>query len=241
VKAVQIPALVAALLFVLGPLAAHFGLVPSQVGFIAFVASLVPALIALVIALKLVSGRHYKAALPSLIVGLGIPGVILSGVLGARGVPPINDISTNLDNVPALTAATAAPENAGKDLAYPEAYVPVVRRAYPDLISLQIPSPAPDAYAAALAVARGHPTRRITRDDPDALTFEGEETSALFRFTDDFVVRVLPLEQSAQVDMRSRSRLGQGDFGVNAKRIRRFFALLQAHAGAPPTAAEPQP
>jgi hypothetical protein len=42
-------------------------------------------------------------------------------------------------------------------------------------------------------------------------------------FRDDVVVRVRADEGGARVDMRSASRYGQGDFGTNAARIRKFM------------------
>ena len=65
--------------------------------------------------------------------------------------------------------------------------------------------------------------------DPATRTIEGVETSYLFRFRDDFVIEVRPGPEpnSSLVEMRSRSRAGTGDFGVNYNRIREFFAMLK--------------
>ena len=73
--------------------------------------------------------------------------------------------------------------------------------------------------------------------DPATRTIEGVETSSLFRFRDDFVIQVRPGPDanSSLVEMRSRSRAGTGDFGVNYNRIREFFALLKAGGAASPS------
>ena len=55
---------------------------------------------------------------------------------------------------------------------------------------------------------------------------EAREVSGLFRFVDDVAVRVRPAEGGSRVDVRSKSRVGQGDVGANAKRIRAFKAAL---------------
>ncbi|MGL5839140.1 MAG: DUF1499 domain-containing protein, partial [Sphingorhabdus sp.] len=49
-----------------------------------------------------------------------------------------------------------------------------------------------------------------------------------FRFKDDVVVRVRPTEDAkgSIVDMRSISRVGVSDLGMNAKRVRAFLADL---------------
>ena len=55
---------------------------------------------------------------------------------------------------------------------------------------------------------------------------EARQESGLFRFVDDVVVRVRPAPGGSVVDVRSKSRDGRGDMGVNAKRIRAFQKAL---------------
>ena len=58
---------------------------------------------------------------------------------------------------------------------------------------------------------------------------EATETSELFRFKDDFVVRIRPFQDGgSRIDVRSKSRDGKGDMGVNAKRIQAFFSRLRS-------------
>jgi uncharacterized protein (DUF1499 family) len=47
-------------------------------------------------------------------------------------------------------------------------------------------------------------------------------------FTDDIVVRVAPANSGTRIDLRSSSRYGRSDFGVNAKRIRDYLTALRA-------------
>ena len=68
-------------------------------------------------------------------------------------------------------------------------------------------------------------------------TIEATSSSLLYGFTDEVIVRVKAIEGGALVDVRSRSRLGRVDRGVNAKRIRAYLAALQERA----TANKPQP
>ena len=57
---------------------------------------------------------------------------------------------------------------------------------------------------------------------------EATDTSIFFRFKDDVVVRIRPAPAGGSlVDMRSISRVGGSDVGMNAKRIRAFLADLQ--------------
>lgn len=223
-----IPAVLAALLFVVPPLLAHAGIIPPFVGFLVWIGSLVPAIIALVVGLKMLTSKQPALGLISIVVGLIPTSVIAYGMIASRRFPPVNDITTNLENPPHFVAAANAPENLGKDLAYPGVFHSPVRAAYPDLISLQMQLPAEEAFKLVEQVAKAQPSWRVVRDDPQTLAVEGEDTFGLFNFTDDFVIRVSPMEATSQIDMRSRSRVGQADFGANAKRIRQFFAALEA-------------
>ena len=53
---------------------------------------------------------------------------------------------------------------------------------------------------------------------------EAVATSAWFGFRDDIVVRIRPDGTGSRVDIRSKSRDGESDLGVNARRIREFIA-----------------
>ena len=64
-------------------------------------------------------------------------------------------------------------------------------------------------------------------------TVEATATTRFFRFKDDVVVRVRPDPASAGgsiVDMRSISRVGVSDLGVNARRVRAYLNDLKETA-----------
>ena len=52
-------------------------------------------------------------------------------------------------------------------------------------------------------------------------------------FTDDVVIRVARHGGGSRIDVRSLSRQGQGDFGVNAARVRAYLAALKPRLAAP--------
>ncbi|MBN2312024.1 MAG: DUF1499 domain-containing protein [Candidatus Hydrogenedentes bacterium] len=140
----------------------------------------------------------------------------------------LNDISTDLDDVPRFVHAPKLSGNRGRDLAFPVSTAGAVAAAYPDLAPLDLPCSPGDAYARARRVARGTPRWTITYEDVEAFTFEGVAVTRLCRFRDDFVVRVRPgREGGAVIDMRSKSRIGKSDLGTNAKRIRRFLSAVE--------------
>jgi uncharacterized protein (DUF1499 family) len=67
----------------------------------------------------------------------------------------------------------------------------------------------------------------ITESNADAGRVEAMDTTFLFGFRDDVVVRVTVEEgKGTRVDVRSKSRVGMSDLGENAKRITRFIELL---------------
>ena len=54
------------------------------------------------------------------------------------------------------------------------------------------------------------------------------DTTLFFGFKDDVVIRLRPVEGGTRVDVRSKSRVGVGDAGTNAMRIKRLLAALRA-------------
>lgn len=224
--------LLAVLLLVLGPLLAFTGVVPGGTGMLLFAIAALVGLAGIVAGIvTMMRGRQTPGVLA---MGLGAVCLftVLWPVLRSGGRPPINDISTDLQDVPALTQAAAAPENQGKDLSYPEAFKPAVKQYYPGVEPLHMEVPPEAAFARAVAVARTRPGWEVTRVDSAAHTFEGVARSRIFRFQDDFVVRVRPDGTGSRVDMRSRSRVGRGDLGANAMRIEQYFRELSPPASA---------
>lgn len=73
-------------------------------------------------------------------------------------------------------------------------------------------------------VLRGLPRVRLVTDEPRYL--RAEFTSALFRFVDDVEFRIEEREPVIQV--RSASRTGYYDFGVNRRRVEEIRRLFEA-------------
>ncbi|GIX17878.1 MAG: hypothetical protein KatS3mg119_2064 [Rhodothalassiaceae bacterium] len=161
----------------------------------------------------------------------------------ARSVPPIHDVTTDLDDPPAFTvlkpradeAEPRVPAGGRADLAPlspRERWRVYHEEAYGDLKPLVLSGSVEDVTRLAERVARAMGWQ-IALSDPAAGRLEATATTRWFRFKDDVAVRVTPLDGEpgrVRVDVRSVSRIGISDLGANAKRIRAFLAALQKAA-----------
>ena len=166
-------------------------------------------------------------------------------VLAGLTVPAIHDVSTDLADPPAfrklalrtdnLDAVPGEGEAEMKGMNPQQRWVVVHQKAYGDIRSVRINEPVPTVIAKAerLAKARGWD---VVVALPEEGRFEATETSAFFRFKDDIVLRVKPTNtgDGSIVDMRSVSRVGVSDLGVNAKRVKSFLADLSGTVTAAP-------
>ncbi|WP_257460566.1 DUF1499 domain-containing protein [Archangium lipolyticum] len=223
--------LVAVLLLVLGPLLGFLGVLPGFQAMLVFASAALVGLVGIVASIVTVVRGRVVPGFTAMALGTLALVVVLTPAFAGGGKPPINDISTDLKDVPAFTHARTLPENAGKDLGYPEDFKIVVEKFYPDLKSRKLAEPPDAVFERAVALARAHPGWTVTNVDVQARTFEGVAESRVFRLRDDFVVRVRPEEGGGtRVDMRSKSRAGRGDMGANAARIHEFLEALAGSA-----------
>jgi uncharacterized protein (DUF1499 family) len=146
-------------------------------------------------------------------------------------VPPIHDITTDPDNPPAFVAVVQLREAEGPDrVAYEGAKVAKLQRqAYPDIVPLTLALPPAAAFNRALDTAQRMGWTIVTADDA-AGRIEASDKSRWFGFTDDIVVRITPSGSGSRIDLRSASRLGRSDFGVNAARIESYLSALRTTA-----------
>ena len=96
---------------------------------------------------------------------------------------------------------------------------------YADIQPQRFSKPADQVFAAALATARDMGFE-ITMQSPERGQIEAVATTPVFRFKDDVTIAVGRFGQGAIVNVRSRSRIGKGDLGANARRIREFQSRL---------------
>ena len=228
------------LLVVTGPMTARLGMLSPIGAFLAFgtgLLLLLLSLLLLVIGLLLSKGSGGDVA-PGRAWGSLVAGVLVLGALGAtypsgEPAPAIHDLTTDVSDPPefvALVAIRAAdeaqnpPEYAGDETAQ------LQQAAFPDLQTLQL-NASPDAVLAAAAEVARELDWAVVAEDQAAGIVEATDTTRWFRFKDDVVIRVRPTAGGSEVDVRSKSRVGRGDMGANAARIREFLEQLQGAVG----------
>ena len=171
--------------------------------------------------------RGMFRALAGLAIGLIVVGVPWSYLRTARSVPPIHDVTTDPLEPPAFQAILPLRADAPNSAEYGGAEVAAQQReAYPDLASLVIALPPDRAFAAALAAALEMDWQIVAADEA-AGRIEASDRTLWFGFTDDVVVRIRRDGAGSRIDVRSTSRVGLGDLGKNAARIRAYLAELR--------------
>ncbi|MGM0982699.1 MAG: DUF1499 domain-containing protein [Pseudomonadota bacterium] len=143
----------------------------------------------------------------------------------AHSVPPIHDITTDMQDPPAFEALVEAREAAPNAVEYPgEATARQQRDAYPAIQPLVLDVPFPEVQAAVEAEARDAGWEIAAVGDN---RLEATATTTWFGFKDDVVIRLTETSDGVRVDMRSASRLGRSDVGTNAARIQAFLEALE--------------
>ena len=167
-----------------------------------------------------------RASLAALAVSVMVGAVPVGALLSARGAPPIHDITTDTENPPPF-AALVALNSPGRTDYGGAAVAEQQRAAYPDIRPLMLAATTDEAFRRALTAIE-QMGWALVATDPDSLRIEATDRSFWFGFEDDVVIRITAAgEMRSRVDVRSLSRVGVGDLGVNARRVRAFLAALK--------------
>jgi uncharacterized protein (DUF1499 family) len=143
-------------------------------------------------------------------------------------VPYIHDITTDVGNPPEFVAARTLRKEGDHPVTYdgPEVAAQQIK-AYPDLASLITKAPKEQVFDTAKSTLASMGLE-ITDANPADGRLEAVDTTLLYGFKDDMVVRIQASQEGTRVDVRSKSRVGRSDLGVNAKRIRSFLTKLRS-------------
>jgi uncharacterized protein (DUF1499 family) len=177
-----------------------------------------------VVALWRARGRSVPGGVAFLLAIL-VLAVPLSFYSRARSVPPIHDITTDTANPPEFHAVVALRKDAPNSLEYSQDVARQQREAYPDIKPLVLETPAAQVFDRAVRAVRDQGWE-IVAVNADSWRIEATDTTMFFGFKDDVVVRLTPIGSRTVVDVRSVSRVGRGDVGTNARRIREYLAAL---------------
>lgn len=136
-----------------------------------------------------------------------------------QGYPPIHDITTNVENPPAFVAIAPLRINASNPTPYSGKETADQQKAfYSDLEPIKLLVDYDKAFDMAVKTTEKMPWT-IVDINKEQGRIEAFHKLAWFGFVDDVVIRVDTTANGSIVDIRSKSRIGRGDLGVNAKRI----------------------
>jgi len=150
----------------------------------------------------------------------------------AERVPPIHDITTDLESPPPFEAILPLRAEASNPAVYGgDSIAAQQREGYPELEPLVLETSSAEVFHLALETARDMGWE-VVDSDPNEGRIEATDTTFWFGFKDDIVVRVAEAaEGGTRVDVRSVSRVGRSDVGTNAARIDEFLERLAAARG----------
>lgn len=230
-KFTLIGGILAAMLLAMGPLGFRLGVLGVQ-GSVLMAPGMATALALITLLFALVGVfltlRHGLSAER---VPIAIGGALALAILlnmgtqfsRAQSVPPIHDITTSPQDPPQFVAIAPLRADAPNTLDYDAAVLAEpTARAYPFLKPLQSDLAPAAAQARAEALVRDMGWELVA-SDPAAGIVEATDTTALYGFKDDVVIRIRPEGSGSVLDLRSVSRVGQSDLGANAARIKAFM------------------
>ena len=225
-------ALFSVLGFPIAMLATRFDLLNSRVGVLIVAFSFLIGLLVVIASGFLILKRKTPnasslkalklAAVMSLIPVIGIGSVLFK----AREIPMIHNISTDVNDPPQFSKVVSLRTASDNSLEYDKDQLASLQQsAYPNIKTYYSQLSLVEAKARAIEVVSILGWQLIDNNEETNI-IEASDTSALWRFTDDIVIRFRQGDGKTVIDLRSVSRFGQSDLGVNAKRIEKFISTF---------------
>ncbi len=176
-------------------------------------------------------GGHGKTtrAVTALVLALLVLVAPLNTVRQGAGAPMIHDITTDLEDPPIFVEVPRKRSISDNSLDIDAEVLAAQKAYYNDIGPTMLPMAKTEAFA-------------LVREAVDAFDWvvhaenanlgyiEATASTPFFGFRDDVIIRVTEDTGRARVDMRSASRVGLSDLGVNAGRIRDFMAMVAQKA-----------
>lgn len=149
-----------------------------------------------------------------------------------EGTPGIHDITTNTANPPIYVAIAPLRADAPNSMDYgagnnmtPERLAGLQHEAFPEIVPQRFNEPVDQVFDRALEAVETLGWELVAAV-PQEGRIEATDTTFWFRFKDDVVIYITRENNETVLNARSLSRVGGGDLGKNAARLREFFALL---------------
>jgi uncharacterized protein (DUF1499 family) len=171
--------------------------------------------------------RGFLISIAGFVIGVLVFGVPWCYWRTAQRVPAIHDITTDTENPPHFVSILPLRRNAPNSSEYGGPDIAAKQRAaYPDLAPAMLSVPPEKAFERALTVARKMGWVIVDANAAEG-RIEATDTTFWFGFKDDIVIRVAAADHGSRVDIRSVSRVGKSDVGMNARRIRKYLKELK--------------
>jgi uncharacterized protein (DUF1499 family) len=227
-------AVLAALAAMLAGFGSRWGLWYFRTGFVilgwaayAGIAAVLVSLIGAMLTWRTTLRRGFLISIFGIAIGILVFGVPWCYWRTAQHVPAIHDITTDTENPPRFISILPLRKNAPNSSEYGGPEIAAKQRAaYPDLVPAALSAPPDKAYEQALAAARKMGWVIVDANAAER-RIEGTDTTFWFGFKDDIIIRIIPVDHGSRVDIRSVSRVGKSDVGMNAKRIRKYLKELR--------------
>jgi len=176
---------------------------------------------------KVGGGKTATLGLLGLLAGGFAAAVPLAMKSKADSLPRIHDITTDIHEPPQYVAIAPLRAKAPNPVSYDSEISQQQIEAYPEVKPLTLDASLESIHAAALAQLMDMGLEIVAAPVSEG-RIEATATTRWFGFQDDVVVRLKPGDSGVVVDVRSKSRIGLSDLGVNASRINAFLDGLRA-------------
>ena len=186
--------------------------------------------------------RHVLFCMMALLLAGSVSGGALYWNYQAQNRPFLHDVTTDTTNPPEFDViaglradAPNPPEYQGEDVAE------LQREGYPDIITTYFVHGRQTVFYQSLALIEARGWNLVQANSNDYI-IEATDILPWFGFKDDVVIRLKADAERTVFDMRSKSRVGGTDLGVNADRVRSFIQDLRERLrNQPVTVPAPKP
>jgi uncharacterized protein (DUF1499 family) len=217
---------IASILFLIfGTAGARFDIFGHQIGLLMF--SLAGLLSFISICASALFTRRMKSAQQrqqlSNAAIIALPAIVFFSIsiFQGAGAPLIHDVSTDTQNPPIFIKAPSLRTSGDNSLAFQTANIPLQQQAYPELKTLFSQLSPTESQRKAYKIASEMGWLVYYQQEGH---LEAQARSFWFGFIDDISIRIQATDGGSKIDLRSASRVGRGDLGKNAKRLKKFIA-----------------